>query len=170
MQSNIFWIYVFLVSVFGITPNSIPLKYRYSIKINNWIRHVYLMHIHFVPESYFQGNCIIDILLQKWNEQSCGSEWSYHWMTIESMNLDLSSHIIKSHGGRGPHYLWYVVSHTLFAKGLILLPRGCEMFLVVNMTLFINTSNLFWREWFVSVRHLWFTVAHWVTWHDCYIF
>lgn len=41
------------------------------------------------------------------------------------------------------HYIWYVVSSTLFAKGYSKLPRSQEMScpLIINMTLFVNTIN-----------------------------
>lgn len=40
--SNLSWTYVFGVTIIGATPNYIPYKYKFSIKISNWISHVYL--------------------------------------------------------------------------------------------------------------------------------
>jgi hypothetical protein len=47
MQSNLFQIHVFLVSVLKATPDHTSLKYRCHDKESNEIRVVYLMHCRF---------------------------------------------------------------------------------------------------------------------------
>ena len=42
-KSNLFWTRVFLEYVCGVTPNHIPLKYRYLIRKSNWRRLVHLV-------------------------------------------------------------------------------------------------------------------------------
>ena len=41
MQSNLFLKHIILVSILEVTPNHIPLKYIFVIKVSNRIRHVY---------------------------------------------------------------------------------------------------------------------------------
>lgn len=73
------------------------------------------------------------------------------------------------------HISWYLKkydncwSSILFAKGYTNLPRGLEMscLLIVNATLLVNTSILLKWVFFYSMT---FSLAHWGTWVDNYMF
>ena len=63
------------------------------------------------------------------------------------------------------HHLWYLVSRTLFAKGLNSMPRCLKMYdqLIVKMIPFANISNFFkWKNIYIMT----FRVAHWDTLYD----
>ena len=59
--------------------------------------------------------------------------------------------------------LWYLVSRTLFAKGLKQMPRGLKVSrpLIANMILFVNISNFF--KWKISTS--WHSKQHIKMWY-----
>ena len=69
----------------------------------------------------------------------------------------------------GLHNLWYLVSHTLFAKGLNEMSRGLKVsrLLIADMIQFVYISNfLKWENIFIMT----FRVAHWDTLDDSLAF
>ena len=60
------------------------------------------------------------------------------------------AHLISSRCLSSLHRLWYLVSRTLFAKGLNRMPRGLKVSrpLIANMIPFITISNFFkWKKY-----------------------